>query len=1553
MSRYLIASRTFGIRHSGSIFALPYATPCYDVYGPQHKKEHGNRLRRASSQAQVSSKTRGANMVAGVDHKALRAQAEELGEDRSVTVDQRSLIDKLLARYSRAWSTQRELIQNAADAGATRVIVKIETNPSTSVPTPQSDDPSVRLKHVLHNHTISQWVIENNGKLFTSDDWARLQEISSGNPDEDKIGAFGVGFYSVFDISERPYISSGSEALEFYWKEKNLRTKRFRSPHTAETVFQLPTRDSGTKVPRGEELLSLCQFLANSMAFVKLESIELFIDDWRILRLTKLIPGAVNLRIPPTEFDTRTSDRFMRVSQIIQEDTQLEAEWMKALESTSSPRNNTALEDTTKSIFSFFKRKLDKPSQNTTKRDQELAASPIIQDMTAISKHKVFYHVNKASVLTEVSRELNAEFLRVRKKSPPKATTLSFLAQSYDEQAASSLNESAVASQIFKSVIPKNRGKIYIGFTLSQTTGLGAHLEIPALVPTVEREQLDLNSKHIKEWNTGLLRAAGIVSRISWVSATNNLQERLSKYPGMTERKVLAPNELQDILPAVKWLYATFDWSSTTPSSEVRSHLEDAFWDCGKDFGLISSRGFVPLDNVRVSSDDLSFVEELPILPEPLLQFGLIKKLRAEKVLSDVQIDDIVIILERSKKTRTSGQLQQLLTYLATRARANTIDKREIRAVLNATVASDDEVVPPQIIAMSEVKDYINPDKIPPDMPAPASTIPFKYTKKLSKFDTDALGLRELDPLQWLQWLVDSRAKGQLASEHDFEPNPTFANNVLKALSKNWTGMSQDSKIRVTALLENQRIIPTKQGLKKPAETYFSSIKLFPDLPVIVSLNGVKEAFLVALGVSEKHSDVKKITNGLQVRKAIEIGVVFERLMSGSSQQWNHVDLIMYLASVWEDVPTRDRARLKSTPVCPAESSGGKPSEQRYRISELYEPNDSLRRLGLPLLQWPSSYNSQSKEAKLLRQLGLRDAPPYMDLINVIATAGKAANWPLREFALKYLVENSQSKGYNTAPLAHVKIPFLPVQGSEGKLAVPADCFTNERAVVLGFELLRADLHKYAVLLGVQADPPIDRCIQMLTKKPPRTKRQAREMFGYMTSRIGSITNQHVEVLGSSNIVPITTHKDALDAEGSHVRLLPPRLCFLGDGGDLADMCDFVEFGKEAEMFLLRCGSKHEPSTSDLALVLTQQPAKMLNRLDVDKYMDVLVKLASHWEGLKKDRSLVEEMKRAPFLLATKIEASSKPGDEDIEETGGLKKYYLAKASDVVIVDDIGNYNLFKASVLAAPQQDEMLENMLGVPGLSSLVEERQKMSGLGPDNRPSQKTALHLQSIIRERARLFLYDYSKDSLHPNRGTKWLENNLSVQTVRSIVIQTTMRGTNLKKVQDKTAALRQGSNRDWMICITEKYNMAQVSKALARLLLVRPKPRDWMVLTEFLRSELSGLQEAGINVERILRQREKDAKVAEEKHQHQLEQEQREREQREALQREVNAQNGQDADMNVNEEAQDLMPGNFPGSSDGKEHPMEDTEEPQSLFGGFKKMFGLDNARKPQPAQPD
>ena len=118
---------------------------------------------------------------------ALQAQALGSGSEDVVTVNTRVLIDKVLARYPGEFTVLREVLQNAADAEATRVTIRYETLPSASIPVPQSADRSAILKHVLSNHTIRALVVENNGHVFTENDWSRLKTIAQGNPDESKV----------------------------------------------------------------------------------------------------------------------------------------------------------------------------------------------------------------------------------------------------------------------------------------------------------------------------------------------------------------------------------------------------------------------------------------------------------------------------------------------------------------------------------------------------------------------------------------------------------------------------------------------------------------------------------------------------------------------------------------------------------------------------------------------------------------------------------------------------------------------------------------------------------------------------------------------------------------------------------------------------------------------------------------------------------------------------------------------------------------------------------------------------------------------------------------------------------------------------------------------------------------------------------------------------------------------------------------------------------------------------------------------------------------------
>lgn len=120
-----------------------------------------------------------------------------------------------MARYSSEHTTLRELIQNAADAKANAVTIKLETDPSLNVPAPQGAVDAVSLKHVIQHHTLKRLIVTNNGQPFTPADWNRLKSIADGNPDETKIGAFGVGFYSVFADCDEPFVVSGDQVPRF------------------------------------------------------------------------------------------------------------------------------------------------------------------------------------------------------------------------------------------------------------------------------------------------------------------------------------------------------------------------------------------------------------------------------------------------------------------------------------------------------------------------------------------------------------------------------------------------------------------------------------------------------------------------------------------------------------------------------------------------------------------------------------------------------------------------------------------------------------------------------------------------------------------------------------------------------------------------------------------------------------------------------------------------------------------------------------------------------------------------------------------------------------------------------------------------------------------------------------------------------------------------------------------------------------------------------------------------------------------------------------------
>lgn len=84
----------------------------------------------------------------------------------------------------------RELIQNSYDAGAENIRIDI-------------------------NKKAKEIIFYNDGKSFDKEDILRIHNVASGGKKQEEAGTFGIGFRSVYYVSEKPIIESGNFRLEF------------------------------------------------------------------------------------------------------------------------------------------------------------------------------------------------------------------------------------------------------------------------------------------------------------------------------------------------------------------------------------------------------------------------------------------------------------------------------------------------------------------------------------------------------------------------------------------------------------------------------------------------------------------------------------------------------------------------------------------------------------------------------------------------------------------------------------------------------------------------------------------------------------------------------------------------------------------------------------------------------------------------------------------------------------------------------------------------------------------------------------------------------------------------------------------------------------------------------------------------------------------------------------------------------------------------------------------------------------------------------------------
>lgn len=596
--------------------------------------------------------------------------------------------------------------------------------------------------------------------------------------------------------------------MAFYWKGNSLFTRRIQLPAeqvTPETNFVLDYRNATTSMPN---LLSIAQFLATSLTFVALEQLELWVDDYQIVSLTK--KTAPSIQVPISKhIETKSKESLMKVESLHRESVQIAATSMGILgwrpsNTTKKPAGDSGyggISSEIPSLRSFFSKLTQGTSTKKISREEQVVPEVIVEDLTATTTTYVFLGIINCKVKTNIPANFAAELERATKKPPPKQTKLAIVTSSYDESSASTeANAATKKVQIFANVLPSHQpgGRVFIGFPTSQSTGAGIHLSAPSIIPTVERESIDLNARYVRTWNIEMLRIAGIVTRLAYVQAMSDLLGKVTRAAELAGHgNKITKAEINQFIPEALHILEAFTFSASTPNSQVSLLIEEAFWTACRQpsIEIFSTKGVLQTSKVRLTIDDVSgFVEGIPVVPKSLLDSGFVRKLKEFGLIESVTIKDIKDELER--KALDKDQLIQFVTW----ASRGHLDRMTLNSLLDVTVATiDGNGGQGEVIALATVKYFLNVNKIPSDTPLPPTTMPFSLTRTFKPHQLEMMGWEPLDILPWLRHLIEART---VLHDQDLTKNSAFAALVLQIVSKSFDGFGQDTRNTIASLLQ-------------------------------------------------------------------------------------------------------------------------------------------------------------------------------------------------------------------------------------------------------------------------------------------------------------------------------------------------------------------------------------------------------------------------------------------------------------------------------------------------------------------------------------------------------------------------------------------------------------------------------------------------------------------------------------------------------------------------------------------------------------------------------
>jgi hypothetical protein len=948
-------------------------------------------------------------------------------------------------RYSAEYTVYREVLQNANDAGAPSVEILFEE---------QKKEETSRVTSIT---------IRNNGRPFNQDDWARLRKIAEGNPDEQKIGFFGVGFYSLFSICEEPFVVSGKSCMAFYWVGDQLYARPGPAPIEMDanwTTIFLKLRDNMER----PYLDAFAHFLCKSLLFTQsLERVIVQSGDEILFRIEKKRTEPTTLSLTPqwllSSCTSKPSGLFT-IQEAQMQAVQLDLDKRYTSEPLRGDRSILS------SIWSIAK---------NIAKDKDIKM--LEEAMTKPGVFSLFLHIVDCKVRVKVSSAFSTAMERVTKKRPASSFKLALLYSTYDEVEASS--GKAVKHPVLSGVLPgMEAGKIFIGFETHQTTGCAVHVAGP-FIPTVERESLDFVDKTLAQWNGELVKICGKMIRLLYEIEIQSLQK-------------LFPERKSDV-PAAFWnraghIMKAFGVGPSSPSPAPGNLVLEEFFNAGsRPFLLPSTVGVVPLEDIRTIPLQVSyFIKDIPVLDTS--KWGgadrLVGTILRFNTIQPASFNEIITSLGGRKLS--DAELISCLEWIISIGQSGHVGLRSLYSMVSNIIVPVGQGDTLQHAPLSKTTHYPAGSLCyESKMPLPVYCLSPKITERIPGHELSSIfNLKELGMSEWISFVT----------RNQYLQDAIQAEKVLAFLSGLWGGIDDAERASVASILSIVQIIPTKHGLQKPGDSYMEDVAVFGDVATVVFTNrrAISDLFLLALGV-QSH---------------LEVPVIFSKL---NDLKWDHRQLIKYMVRIREQLSQDELKMLQTAKVFPSINS-----QERFSLRDLYLDNDVVRLLGLPVLEWkpgegPSTW---SDTTKFMIELGLNSTIPWNLLLQRVADTDDAG----RVKIFNYFINNFHSSYASSYDPSKVDFNFIPLKGSEG-LERPLNVFSDDGVVFLGFKVMQPELKPYAALFGIKSHPPSEVLCQVLISRKFAVD-DVKVLFSYLSTIIEDFSDAQLQQLARSEFIP-------------------------------------------------------------------------------------------------------------------------------------------------------------------------------------------------------------------------------------------------------------------------------------------------------------------------------------------------------------------------------------------------------------------------------------------------